>query len=106
MLEIKEHDIMSEETKDLGRNDPCHCGSGKKYKKCCLEKDEAREREDHAAAAKAAAEAAAAAAPAEGEEKKDEKPSQHKHGRDDFHGHAPTRGSTTRTIFQRKSGGA
>ena len=19
-----------------GRNDPCHCGSGKKYKKCCL----------------------------------------------------------------------
>jgi len=25
----------------LGRNDFCHCGSGKKYKKCCLEKDEA-----------------------------------------------------------------
>jgi hypothetical protein len=24
-----------------GRNDPCHCGSGKKYKRCCLEKDEA-----------------------------------------------------------------
>jgi len=23
-----------------GRNDPCHCGSGKKYKKCCLPKDE------------------------------------------------------------------
>jgi len=23
-----------------GRNDPCHCGSGKKYKKCCLAKDE------------------------------------------------------------------
>lgn len=22
-----------------GRNDPCPCGSGKKYKKCCLEKD-------------------------------------------------------------------
>lgn len=19
----------------LGRNEPCHCGSGKKYKKCC-----------------------------------------------------------------------
>lgn len=29
----------------IGRNDPCHCGSGKKYKKCCLEKDEALERE-------------------------------------------------------------
>lgn len=25
----------------VGRNDPCHCGSGKKYKKCCLSKDEA-----------------------------------------------------------------
>jgi hypothetical protein len=23
-----------------GRNDPCPCGSGKKYKKCCLEKDQ------------------------------------------------------------------
>jgi hypothetical protein len=24
----------------VGRNDPCPCGSGKKYKKCCLAKDE------------------------------------------------------------------
>lgn len=23
----------------LQRNDPCHCGSGKKYKNCCMEKD-------------------------------------------------------------------
>lgn len=23
-----------------GRNDPCHCGSGKKYKHCCLAKDQ------------------------------------------------------------------
>ncbi len=23
--------------RDVGRNDPCPCGSGKKYKKCCLE---------------------------------------------------------------------
>ena len=23
-------------TRDVGRNDPCPCGSGKKYKKCCL----------------------------------------------------------------------
>jgi uncharacterized protein YecA (UPF0149 family) len=21
---------------EIGRNDPCPCGSGKKYKKCCL----------------------------------------------------------------------
>ena len=24
--------------KKPGRNEPCHCGSGKKYKKCCLRK--------------------------------------------------------------------
>jgi hypothetical protein len=26
----------------LGRNDPCPCGSGKKYKNCCLKKDRAK----------------------------------------------------------------
>jgi hypothetical protein len=26
-----------------GRNDACHCGSGRKYKKCCEAADEARE---------------------------------------------------------------
>jgi hypothetical protein len=26
----------------IGRNDPCPCGSGKKYKKCCQDVDEAR----------------------------------------------------------------
>jgi len=25
--------------KEIGRNDPCPCGSGNKYKKCCLGKD-------------------------------------------------------------------
>jgi hypothetical protein len=24
--------------KETGRNDPCPCGSGKKYKKCCAQK--------------------------------------------------------------------
>ena len=28
----------------IGRNDPCHCGSGKKYKRCCLEEDQEGER--------------------------------------------------------------
>ena len=47
----------------LGRNDPCHCGSGKKYKHCHLDKDEAAAR---AAREKQAAEPAATpeAAPA------------------------------------------
>jgi hypothetical protein len=39
-----------------GRNEPCHCGSGRKYKQCCLPKDEAE-------AAKARAAAAAEPAP-------------------------------------------
>jgi hypothetical protein len=32
----------------VGRNDPCPCGSGKKYKKCCLAKDEAAARQEYA----------------------------------------------------------
>ena len=45
----------------LGRNDPCHCGSGKKYKACHLEQDEAaaREARDKEAAARPAPEAPA-----------------------------------------------
>jgi hypothetical protein len=48
-----------------GRNEPCHCGSGRKYKHCCLAEDE---RVAAAARAAAAAEATtgspeAAAAP-------------------------------------------
>src|SRR5271168_1136919 len=33
-----------------GRNDPCPCGSGNKYKKCCLAKEEAVAREQLAKA--------------------------------------------------------
>ena len=46
---------------NLGRNDPCHCGSGKKYKQCCLAKDEEKARVERA---KAVAEAPAPAADA------------------------------------------
>ena len=38
----------------LGRNDLCWCGSGKKYKKCHLPKDEADQREANYAAMAAA----------------------------------------------------
>ena len=31
--------------KKAGPNDPCPCGSGKKYKKCCMQKDKASEME-------------------------------------------------------------
>lgn len=36
----------------VGRNDPCPCGSGQKYKKCCLAKDdlfESRRRDEERA---------------------------------------------------------
>jgi len=42
-----------------GRNDPCPCGSGQKYKKCCAAKDE--EANKAAFVAQAAAESAAQA---------------------------------------------
>ena len=48
---------------ELGRNDPCHCGSGKKYKQCHLGQDEAKAREARAKAAEKAP-AAEEAAPA------------------------------------------
>jgi hypothetical protein len=46
----------------IGRNDPCHCGSGQKYKKCCAAKDDA------ARSAEIAAQAAARAAASESAE--------------------------------------
>ncbi len=53
--------------KELGRNDPCHCGSGKKYKNCHLGKDEEAARMARAKAAETtaapAAETEATAAP-------------------------------------------
>jgi len=35
---------------NVGRNDPCPCGSGKKYKKCCLDRDQVRDKESPATA--------------------------------------------------------
>ncbi len=35
--EVARKPVVNEEKK-VGRNDPCPCGSGKKYKQCCMEK--------------------------------------------------------------------
>src|SRR4051794_9709980 len=51
----------------IGRNDPCHCGSGQKYKKCHLPADDAAKSAELAAAAAAAAAAAKAKADEEAE---------------------------------------
>ncbi|MBI5623439.1 MAG: SEC-C domain-containing protein [Elusimicrobia bacterium] len=42
----------------LGRNDPCRCGSKKKYKACCWEKDRDQRLKDLAPAASVPAAAA------------------------------------------------
>ena len=36
----KEVQVPVHATPKVGRNDPCPCGSGLKYKKCCLKKKE------------------------------------------------------------------
>jgi hypothetical protein len=41
--------MAPKEVPQLGRNEPCHCGSGRKYKKCCLEKDAGRLRSEREA---------------------------------------------------------
>jgi hypothetical protein len=87
---------MVDAPKELGRNDPCHCGSGKKYKHCCLAKDEAVVREQRAKAAEQVA-AATAEAPAAEKHVTKPKPPQ------PWKGRANTRGFTKRA-FQRKAG--
>jgi uncharacterized protein YecA (UPF0149 family) len=42
-------------TPSVGRNEPCPCGSGRKYKQCCLDKDEATLRKARAKEAEKAA---------------------------------------------------
>jgi len=33
--EQRERELFGKQASKIGRNDPCYCGSGKKYKKCC-----------------------------------------------------------------------
>ena len=43
--EQKKSGTVKRESKKIYPNDTCPCGSGKKYKKCCMRKDEEKERE-------------------------------------------------------------
>lgn len=36
--QLEEREPYRSDEPDVGRNDPCPCGSGKKYKKCCLKR--------------------------------------------------------------------
>ena len=37
--EVKKQETVRRQTPKIGRNDDCPCGSGKKYKNCCMKKD-------------------------------------------------------------------
>ncbi len=40
-LEVLLNPVQTHKNKhNIGRNDPCHCGSGKKFKKCCKNREE------------------------------------------------------------------
>jgi hypothetical protein len=86
-----------------GRNEPCRCGSGKKYKHCCLAKDE---KKDAAARAKAAKAAEAPAAPAEETPKPQSRPPKPKTEQPwKAGGSSSTRGFVPRARTPRKVGG-
>src|SRR5436305_11917261 len=88
-----------------GRNEACHCGSGRKYKQCCLEKDNAAASAVRKAAAEAAAEtpdAAEESNPATATTVRAPKPHTHQ----PWKAAANTRGFGNRTRTPRKAGGA
>jgi hypothetical protein len=82
-----------------GRNEPCHCGSGRKYKQCCLEADEKQ-----ASAALAEAEAVRAAQPSDGAPVAPGRPQKHQTSQP-WKG-TESRGFTPRSRTPRKVGGA
>jgi SEC-C motif len=92
--------LEASQRRTLGRNDPCHCGSGKKYKQCCLPKDEAAERD---ARAKAAAEVAA---PAGADSAPKAAPAAPRHQtRQPWKGHTNTRGFQKVSATRKVGGG-
>ncbi|HSL21788.1 MAG TPA: SEC-C metal-binding domain-containing protein [Vicinamibacterales bacterium] len=82
-----------------GRNEPCHCGSGRKYKHCCLAKDEAA-----AAAARAKASTEAAAQPIDAAPSRATRPP--KHQTEQPWKAKTSRGFVPRTRTPRKVGGS
>lgn len=83
----------------LGRNDPCHCGSGKKYKQCHLAADETKARDTRKKAEDAAPAETAAPAAADRPERRKPTPQPWKKG-----GSQTTRGFA-RVSATRKVGG-
>ena len=91
-------DTSTPAKKALGRNDPCHCGSLKKYKQCHLDQDEQKAREARAVAAAEAEKNAPVAEPA----KDGEKSAAKSHDKPNFHEQRGRGGANTKG-FQRAS---
>jgi hypothetical protein len=70
--EVREMFAVMDRLQHTGRNDPCPCGSGKKYKRCCLDRDETRVRRARAESAAALARSSAPASAADDSEPPDE----------------------------------
>ena len=81
-----------------GRNDPCRCGSGKKYKQCHLDQDETAAREARALRAAEAEKNAPKVEPA----KEGDKPVSKSHDKMSFHEQHGRGGANTKG-FQRAS---
>lgn len=90
---------MTTSTARPGRNEPCHCGSGRKYKQCCLAKDEA-------AAAAARTEAAQETAPEPAEAPAPEPRRAPKHQTEQPWKATNSRGFVQRARTPRKVGGS
>lgn len=86
-----------------GRNEPCLCGSGRKYKQCCLPKDDALD----SAARKIKAEIAAAmTAPVDADGAEVSAPRTAKHQTQQPWRTATSRGFVPRSTTPRKAGGS
>ena len=86
-----------------GRNEPCRCGSGKKYKHCCLARDEKKDAAARAKAAKAAEAPAASAEETPKPQSRTPKPKTEQPWK--VGGSGSTRGFVPRTRTPRKVGG-
>lgn len=94
--------MIAPTTAKPGRNEPCTCGSGRKYKQCCLPADEALA----AAARKVQAEVSVALeTPAEGSEAA-KAPRAPKHQTQQPWRSATSRGFVPRSTTPRKAGGS
>jgi len=88
-----------------GRNEPCHCGSGRKYKQCCLEKDNAAASAARKAAAEAVQQSAAGSEAPDAATVKTPR-SLKRQNEQPWKAAANTRGFGNRTRTPRKAGGA